>query len=76
MNELLTPVITGLETFFSGVLSTFSSLGNIIFVTSEAGAMTLTPFAWVIATLMVVGIGTWLISKGFGLIGRLFRMGR
>lgn len=72
--DIIEGVVEGLGTFFDGLLSVFAKLGDILFVISDAGAITgLTPFAWVIVTLIIIGLGTWLFTKGFSLISKMFK---
>lgn len=75
--DIISAVVNGLGTFFDGLIAVFAKLGDILFTIGEAGAITgLTPFAWVIVTLIIIGLGTWLFSKGFGLIGKMFKSGK
>lgn len=75
--ELITQIVAGLGEFFGGIIETFGSVGALVFKISEAGAVTgLTGFGWVLASLIVVGLGTWLFSKGLGLVTRIGKSGK
>lgn len=69
MEAFITAITDAFTGIFTAILKTFGSIGELIFVISEQGAITgVAPFGYVLALIVGVPLATWAISKGLGFI--------
>lgn len=76
MAEFASSIIEVFTGLFGGMIEALGTLGNLFFETSEAGAVTVSGFGWLVAVLIGVPLATWLFSKIFTAIMSLGRRGR
>lgn len=70
----ITDIVTGI---FGSLVTSLSSISNVIFVVSEAGAITgVSPFGWLLVVGISVPLATWLFGKFFTFIRGIGKGGK
>lgn len=68
MEGFITAITGALSGVFTAITNAFASVGDLIFVSGEAGAVTgVTSFGYVLAVIVGIPLATWLLNKALGL---------